>query len=236
MIDESDSPKTSDNLHQGHRQRLREQFLKDSGQTMDDYIMLELLLTFAIPRVDVKPIAKELIKNFGSFQGVISADTYQLSKFKFIGESALTLIKLVDASALRLLKQRAMEHKHIVKSWDALMDYLYASMARLKIEELRIIFLDRKYHIISSEMLQQGTIDTTQFYPREIVKRAIELSAFAIVIVHNHPSGDPKPSKADIDATKQIQNALEALDMRLHDHIIMSHTTYFSFKSSGIIN
>ncbi len=219
----------------GHRARLRELFMKDMGKTMPDYILLELLLTYALPRMDVKPIAKQLIDNFGSFEGVISAEEYQLSKFNSIKGSAVTLIKLVDAAALRLLKQRALKQRHVVRAWDALMDYLYASLARLKVEELRIIFLDRKYTIIENEMIQQGTIDATQFYPREIVKRAIELGAFAVVVVHNHPSGDPHPSAEDIAATKQLKIALNALEMELHDHVIISHTTYYSFKSAMLL-
>jgi DNA repair protein RadC len=235
MIPQSPPSHSQDKNYQGHRARLKERFLKDFGHSMPDYEMLELLLTFVLPRRDVKPLAKELIKEYGSFANVIHASTPMLKAHKGLSDTSIIAIKLVQSAALRLLKQDSFQSGHILSSWDKLLDYCQASMSREKIEQLRILYLNRKNHLIADEVQQYGTIDHTPFYPREIVKRTLDLGASSIILVHNHPSGDATPSKEDIAATRLLKTALDALNLSLHDHIIISTTSYTSMKSQSII-
>jgi DNA repair protein RadC len=220
--------------HLGHRQRLREKILKHGATGLADYELLELILFGAIPRGDVKPIAKELIKHFGSFADVISAEPHRLTEVPGVGESAAAYIKSVQAASLRLLQDQILE-RPVISSWDALLDYCRASMAYIRQEQFRILFLDKKNTLIGDEVQQKGTVDHTPVYPREVVKRALELGATAIILVHNHPSGDPTPSRADVDMTKKVVEAAQSLGITVHDHVIIAKRDSYSFKSHGLL-
>ena len=201
---------------------------------MPDYEMLEMLLFGAQPRRDVKPLAKELLRRFGSFAEVISAEPERLSQVEGIGEGAVTALKAVHAAAQRLLREGVMQ-RPVLSNWDALMDYCRASRAFERTERFRILFLNRKNVLIADEIQQKGTVDHTPVYPREIVKRALELGATALIMVHNHPSGDPTPSEADITMTREVRDAGEKLGIELHDHVVVAMGGYQSFKSLGLL-
>lgn len=201
---------------------------------MPDYEVLELLLFMAIPRRDVKPIAKILIARFGSLAGVMNASLAELEGVDGISENTAIAIKTVREAGLRLLKADVIK-KPLLNSWQRLLDYLQASMAHEKKEHFRLLFLNKKNELIADEIQQSGTVDHTPAYPREIMKRALELSATAIILVHNHPSGDSSPSKADIDMTQQICAAAAPFSIVIHDHLIVSKGGISSFKSLGII-
>lgn len=235
--DSSDKPASKKHAtgNIGHRSRLRRRFLKNNGQSMDDYEMLELLLMLAQPRRDMKPIAKALLKEYGSFAHCIQADPISLAAQTGCGESVIGALKLAQASALRLLRQEAFASDNIFSGWDQVMDYAYALLAREKSEQLRGLFLDRKLRLISDELLHQGTVSQAPFYPREIIKRLLDLGASSLVLVHNHPSGNPNPSNSDIEATRRLKTALAILEIDLHDHVIVSHNTYVSMRSKNLI-
>ncbi len=218
----------------GHRERLRTRFLEGGAQAMPDYEMLELVLFAAIPRRDVKPLAKTLIARFGGFAEVIAAPRARLQEVEGIGEAAVTQLKIVEAAALRLSRAQ-MLNKPALSSWAALIDYCTAAMARAPHEEFRVLFLDRKNILIADEVQTRGTIDHTPVYPREIVKRALELGASAIILVHNHPSGDPTPSRADIEMTRDVSAAAKALKISVHDHLVVGRSGHASFKSLGLL-
>jgi DNA repair protein RadC len=218
----------------GHRERLRERFLKSGAEHLQDYELLELFLFGALPRRDTKPIAKALLARFGTFGEVISADISELRKVEGIGESAATTLKAVQAAAQRLLQTRV-KAQDIISSWNDLVAYCTARMAYGAIEEFRVLFLDRKNKVIADEAQQRGTVDHTPVYPREVVKRALALNASAIIMVHNHPSGDPTPSRADIEMTRKVKEAAAAVHITLHDHVIVSRGGHRSFKSDGLI-
>ena len=220
--------------HAGHRARLRARFLETEGEGFADYELLEFLLTLAIPRRDVKPLAKSLLRRFGSFAGVLSADQIALSKVDGVAETTIAALKLAQVSALRLARQQVMD-RPILNSWERLNDYLAADMAHRSIEYFRLLFLDAKNHLIADEIQQSGTVSHTPAYPREIVKRALELGATAIILVHNHPSGDPTPSKADIDMTREIVKATAGVGIAVHDHLIVAKSGTVSFKSLGLL-
>ncbi|MDP6603471.1 MAG: DNA repair protein RadC [Rhodospirillales bacterium] len=220
--------------HLGHRQRLRARFLKGGAETMPDYEMLEMLLFGAQSRRDVKPLAKELLRRFGSFAEVISAEPEQLRQLDGIGEGAVTALKSVQAAAQRLLRDGVME-RPVLSNWESLMDYCRASLAYEKTERFQILFLNRKNVLIADEIQQKGTVDHTPVYPREIVKRALELGATALIMVHNHPSGDPTPSEADIAMTREVRDAGEKLGIVLHDHVVVAKGGYQSFKTLGLL-
>lgn len=220
--------------YHGHRQRLRTRFLRDGGAAMEDYELVELLLTLALPRRDVKPIAKELITTFGDFANVIAATKSDLIKVKGMGETTVVPFKLVQTAALRLLQQSG-KNDSLINSFDALVDYCRAAMAREPIEQFRLLFLDTKNKLITDEVQQKGTINHTAVYPREVVKRALELNAAAIILAHNHPSGDPSPSQADIDMTRTICDAASMLEITVHDHVIISRQGAFSFRAAGLL-
>ena len=220
--------------HHGHRQRLRARFLKGGAEAMPDYEMLEMLLFGAQPRRDVKPLAKELLRRFGSFAEVISAEPERLSQIEGIGEGAVTALKAVHAAAQRLLREGVMQ-RPVLTNWEALMDYCRASLAFERTERFRVLFLNRKNVLIADEIQQKGTVDHTPVYPREIVKRALELGATALIMVHNHPSGDPSPSEADITMTREVRDAGEKLGIELHDHVVVAKGGYQSFKSLGLL-
>ncbi len=218
----------------GHRQRLKDRFMRDAGASLPDYEMLELVLFLAKPRAEVKPLAKALITRFGSFADVISADAKELVAVKGVGENTAVALKTIRAAAIRLAREQVM-NQPVISSWQKLLDYCRASLAFAKTEEFRVLFLDRKNVLIADEMQQTGTVDHTPVYPREVVKRALDLGASAIIMVHNHPSGDPTPSKGDIEMTKEVREACEKLGISLHDHLIIGKSGHASFKSLGLL-
>lgn len=217
-----------------HRKRLRERFLSGGADAVPDYELLELILFRAIPRQDVKPLARALIDHFGDFNRVISAPITQLIQVKGVGDAAALEIKIVEASAHRLSRAKIMQ-RHVVSSWDALIDYCHTVMAHRDTEQFRVLYLDTKNTLIADEAQAQGTIDHVPVYPREVVKRALDLNAAALILVHNHPSGDPTPSQADIDMTGQIADAANALRITLHDHLIIGKSRELSFKAQGLL-
>ena len=223
------------NMHQhGHRQRLRQRFREGGADALPDYELLELLLFRAIPRRDTKPIAKDLIEKFGSFAEVINAPEERLQEVSGIGETVVTEIKLIKAASLRLLKSNIVK-RPALNTWSELLQYCQAAMAYETKEQLRIIFLDKRNHIIADEVQQTGTVDHTPVYIREVIKRALELSATAIILLHNHPSGDPTPSRADIQMTKDIIEAAQKLGIHVHDHIIIGRKGHASLKGLRLI-
>ena len=218
----------------GHRQRLKDRFASAGPEALPDYELLELVLFSAIPRRDTKPAAKRLIERFGSFAEVVNAPPERLKEVKGIGDAAVMQLKLVRASALRLMQGGIMQ-RPVLGTWSAVLDYCRAAMGFEAREQFRILFLDKKNCLIADEMQQQGTIDHTPVYVREVVRRALELSASAIILVHNHPSGDPTPSRADIDMTNQIVSAAKPLGVLIHDHIIVGRHGHASFKGLKLI-
>ena len=220
--------------HHGHRQRLRKRFMDTGGEGMPDYELLELLLALSIPRRDVKPLAKTLISRFDGFAGVIAADPNQLAAVKGMGEASVAGLKVVQAAAVRLLQQRVLG-QNAINSWDRLIEYCTAAMAHERVEQLRLLFLDRKNVLIADEVQQQGTVDHTPLYTREVVKRALELGATALIIVHNHPSGDATPSDGDIAMTREVQEALEKIGITLHDHLVIGRNGHESFRARGLL-
>lgn len=219
--------------YSGHRDRLRGRFLKNGIDALADYEILELILFSAIPRRDVKPLAKSLIQNFGSFQGVMHATPDQLISFG-LSENTAAAIKIIQASALHLMKQELLK-RPVLNSWTKLVDYLQATMAREQREHFRLMFLNKKNELIADEIQQSGTVDHTPAYPREIMKRALELGATALILAHNHPSGDPTPSKADIEMTEAIIQAGKPFSIVIHDHIIVSRNGVNSMRNMGLI-
>lgn len=220
--------------HKGHRQRLRERFLKSGGDGLPDYEMLELLLFMAQPRGDVKPLAKALMREFNSFAAVISATPDALKKVPGVGDAAVAALKVAQESAARLLRDDIVGQP-ILSNWQHLLDYCRATMAHEKTEQFRILFLNTKNVLIADELQQRGTVNHTPVYPREVIKRALDLNASAIILVHNHPSGDTDPSRDDIDITKEIREAGQKLGIALHDHLIVGRSGVTSFKTKGLL-
>lgn len=222
------------NHQKGHRSRLRERFLNAGHLSVADYEMLELVLFRAIPQRDVKPLAKRLIEQFGDFNGVISAPATRLKDIPGVGPSVVCELKVIEAAAHRLARAKVM-NKHAVSSWSELMDYCKTTMAHREIEQFRILFLDRKNVLIADEEQAKGTVDHVPVYPREVVKRALELNASSLILVHNHPSGDPTPSRADVDMTRLIEKAAKAVGITLHDHVIVGKELDTSFRGTGLL-
>ena len=218
----------------GHRERLRERFREGGPEALPDYELLEMVLFRAIKRGDTKPIAKALLAKFGTFAEVISAAPERLTEVAGVGEAVTTELKLIRAAALRLMKGEVIS-RPLFSSWTAILEYCRAAMAFETKEQFRILFLDKKNQLIADEVQQEGTVDHTPVYTREVIKRALELSASAIVLVHNHPSGDPTPSIADIDMTRKILDAGSKLGIVLHDHVIIGRQGHASFKGSKLI-
>lgn len=215
-----------------HRKRLRERFMTGGAAALPDYELLELVLFRAIPQKDVKPLASDLIARFGDFNRVLSASPDQLKQTRGVGDAVITELKIVEAAAHRLSRSRIMR-QHVLSSWNALVDYCHTTMAHRETEQFRIIYLDTKNIVITDEEQAKGTVDHVPVYPREVVKRALELNASALILVHNHPSGDPTPSQADIDMTKQIEKAANALNITVHDHLIIGKSNETSFRAEG---
>jgi len=217
-----------------HRQRLRRRFVEGGAQAMPDYELLELVLFRALPRQDVKPLARRLIDAFGDFNRVLSANIKELQAIDGVGEAVAVELKIIEAAAQRLSRAKVMQ-RHVVSSWDALLDYCHTTMAHRSTEQFRILFLDTKNVIIADEEQGKGTIDHVPVYPREVVKRALELNAAALILVHNHPSGDPTPSQSDIQMTHQIDAAAKALGLTVHDHLIIGKSCELSFRAAGLL-
>ncbi len=201
---------------------------------MPDYELLELLLFRAIPRQDVKPLAHKLLEKFGDFNAVVSAPAARLAETKGVGEAVICELKVVEAAAHRLARARVMRRR-VLSDWQALLDYCHTTMAHRDTEQFRVLFLDTKNTLIADEAQAEGTINHVPVYPREVAKRALELNASALILVHNHPSGDPTPSEADITMTQQINLACQALCVTLHDHIIIGKSQELSFRSEGLL-
>lgn len=220
--------------HVDHRKRLRQRLLGGGQGVIVDYEMLELVMFRAIPRRDVKPIAKALLAEFGSFSATLAASVSALRRVPGVGDAVITELKIVEAAAHRMGQSRVLG-REVLSSWDQLIEYCTMTMAERKTEQFRILFLDRKNVLIADEPQAQGTVDHVPVYPREVVKRALELNASALILVHNHPSGDPTPSPEDIAMTRQIVNAAQALGITLHDHVIVARGGARSFRADGLL-
>lgn len=217
-----------------HRKRLRERFMTGGAAAIPDYELLELVLFRAIPRQDVKPLARRLLDAFGDFNGVISAPVARLGKIHGVGNAVITELKIVEAAAHRLARSRVMQ-RHVLGSWNDVINYCRTTMAHREAEHFRVLFLDRKNALIADEEQGRGTVDHVPVYPREIVKRALEINASALILVHNHPSGDPTPSLADRSMTERIVAAAEALGITVHDHLIVGKAAETSFRAEGLL-
>jgi DNA repair protein RadC len=218
----------------GHRSRMREKMLTRGPDALADYELLEMLLFFAIPKGDTKPLAKALINRFGSFARVLAAPQQDLLNTRGLGTHSVAALKLVQASAVRMARAEVMDAP-VLNKWDLLMDYLKLVMAREQIEQFRVLFLDTRNRLIADEAQARGTVNHTPVYPREVVKRALELQATALILVHNHPSGDPTPSKADIEMTREVKAAAAVLSITLHDHVVVGNGHCFSFRREGLL-
>ena len=217
-----------------HRKRLRQRFLSGGPDALPDYELLELVLFRAIPRRDVKPLAHQLLDTFGDFNRVLSAPAARLTEVSGVGEAVITELKIIEAAAHRLARSRVLQ-RHVLSSWDALVDYCHTTMAHRETEQFRVLYLDRKNVLIADEEQARGTVDHVPVYPREVVKRALEINASALILVHNHPSGDPTPSPSDISMTGQVQQAAEVMGITLHDHLIVGKSRELSFRAEGYL-
>jgi DNA repair protein RadC len=216
--------------HLGHRERLRQRLRLGGADAVPDYELLELILFRAIPRRDVKPLAKALMARFGSFAETLSASPERLKEVPGVGEAVVAELKIVHEAGLRLAKAE-IRPRTLLSSWSAVLDYCRAAMAFAEREQFRVLFLDKKNGLIADEVQGEGTVDHTPVYPREVIKRALELAASAIILVHNHPSGDPTPSTADIDMTRRLIEAGDKLGLKVHDHIVIGRNGHASFRS-----
>ena len=230
-----DKPQQSEKPHyHGHRERLRERFYAAGPDALSDYELLEMALYPALPRRDTKPLAKTLIKTFGSFAEVVHAPAARLREVEGVGEAAINQLKLIAAAASRVTKGEV-KSRNALSSWQEVIDYCRSSMAFADKEQFRLLFLDKRNQLIADEVQQTGTVDHTPVYPREVIKRALELSATALILVHNHPSGDPSPSQADIQMTRAIIEIAKPLGIAVHDHIIVGKGGHASLKGMRLI-
>jgi DNA repair protein RadC len=218
----------------GHRSRMREKLLDRGPGALADYEILEMLLFFAFKKGDTKPLAKALINRYGSFAGVLTAPQQELLVMRGLGEHSVTAIKLVQDAALRLAKAE-LGDKPLLNNWDRLIDYLNVAISREKVEQFRVLFLDSKNRLLADEAQARGTVNHTPVYPREVIKRALELHATALILVHNHPSGDPTPSRADIEMTAEIRKAGEVFSVVVHDHLIIGNGRHLSFRREHLL-
>jgi DNA repair protein RadC len=232
----SDTPDQSTETphYLGHRERLRERFHSAGSNALSDYELLEMVLFIVQPRRDMKPLAKTLLKTFGSFAEVIHAPEARLREVDGVGDATINALKVIAAAASRIAKGQ-LKQRTMLSSWNDVIDYCRTSMAFADKEQFRILFLDKRNQLISDEVQQVGTVDHTPVYPREVIKRALELSATAILLVHNHPSGDPTPSQADIQMTKAIIDIAGPLGIAVHDHIIVGKNGHASMKGLRLI-
>jgi DNA repair protein RadC len=240
MADAAEGPQTFDAAPAekphwaGHRERLRQRFLEGGAGALQPYEILELLLFAALPRRDVKPLAKQLIATFGSLGGVFTASPAQLAARGGLSDNTIATLKIVQAAAEAMLREEASD-KPVLSSWADVLAYLRVAMGFEAREQVRTLFLDKKNRLLHDETPQQGTVDQAPLYPREIARRAIELGASAVILAHNHPSGDPTPSQADIATTKDVAAALGVLGIVLHDHIVVGRTRTASFRRLGLL-
>lgn len=234
VLDAIAPPKPEVDHRTNHRKRLRDRFMRAGPASVADYEMLELVLFRAISRQDVKPLAKRLLQVFGDFNHVISATPHRLCEVQGVGDAVVQELKIVEAAAHRLAQAKVLG-REVLGSWDALMTYCKTAMAHRQTEEFRVLFLDRKNVLIADEAQAKGTVDHVPVYPREVVKRALELGASALILVHNHPSGDPEPSAADITMTHRVADAADALGIKLHDHIVIGKEEHTSFRDIGLL-
>lgn len=228
------SPKADVPHYQGHRQRLKDKFNTVGADFFADYELLELVLFQAVPRTDTKPLAKYLIEKFGSIQGVFAASPTLLKEIKGVGDHVVHILKLHHATQGRCLREE-IKRVNILQSWQQVIDYCTATMAFDDVEQLRILYLDQRNQVLDDVVQQTGTVNHTPIYPREVMKRALEVGATALILVHNHPSGDPTPSRADIDLTIKMQRIADDLGIVLHDHVIIGKGCHSSLKSLGVI-
>ncbi len=219
--------------YHGHRGRVRARVIKAGIEALPDYELLELLLFYSIERIDTKPLAKRLLERFGTLGDVFAAESAQLREFE-IDERTLVLFRALREAGRRLAERRVKDMP-VLTNWQQLIDYCHTALAHEKTEQFRILFLDRKNVLIADEVQQRGTIDHTPVYPREVIKRALALNAAALILVHNHPSGDPKPSRDDIEMTREIKTAAEALGIAIHDHLVIGRKGHASFRSLGLL-
>ena len=228
-----DEPADEPHYH-GHRERLRERFYSAGPDALSDYELLEMALFPALPRRDTKPLAKSLLKTFGSFADVVHAPQARLREIKGIKDASIHQLKLIAAAATRIARGEMRERRQL-SSWNDVIDYCRSSMAFADKEQFRLLFLDKRNQLIADEVQQTGTVDHTPVYPREVIKRALELSATALILVHNHPSGDPTPSQADIQTTKAIIAIATPLGIAVHDHVIVGRGGHASLKGMRLI-
>lgn len=220
--------------HNGHRARMRERLLRSGPDSLLDHEMLEMVLFLALPRRDTKPVARHLLAHFGSFANSIAAPPHELLQIEGLGEAGIAALKVVHGAALRL-ERAEIRSQPVLNNWDRLVAYLSAAIARERVEQFRILFLDSKNRLIADESQARGTVNHTPVYPREVVKRALELQSTALILVHNHPSGDPTPSRADIEMTQEIRAAAATLGIVIHDHLIVGNGRHLSFRREGLI-
>jgi DNA repair protein RadC len=225
-------PTTPDNT--GHRARLRQRLFEGGPDALLDHELIEYLLALAIPRRDTKPLAKALLKEFGGIAGLLTADGERLAAFPGMGETSAAAIKIAHAAALRLT-QASIKEQPVLANWQALLDYLRADMAHQLTERVRVLHMNSRNMLIRDELMSEGSIDEAAVYVREVIRRAIDLGSSAIILVHNHPSGDPSPSRADIELTRQVQEAGKKLGIALHDHVIIGTEGHASLRAMGLI-
>jgi DNA repair protein RadC len=218
----------------GHRGRMRGRLLTAGADALADHELLEMALFLALPRRDTKPIARALLARFGSFAAAISAPVVELHRVEGMGDAGAAALKLIQAAALRLARAELVD-RPILGNWDRLIDYLTAMLARERGEQFRVLYLDTRNRLIADEAQARGTVNHTPVYPREVAKRALELHATAIILVHNHPSGDPTPSRADIEMTREVKQAAGTLAIALHDHVIIGNGSWVSFRREGLL-
>ncbi len=219
---------------EGHRRRMRERLLTAGPESVADHELLEMVLFLALPRRDTKPMARALLTRFGSFASAVSAPVGELRGVEGLGDAGAAALKTIQAAALRLVRAEVQD-RPVLTRWDRLLEYLTASMARERVEQFRVLYLDNKNRLIADEAQSRGTVNHTPVYPREVVKRALELHAAALILAHNHPSGDPAPSPDDIAMTREIERAASALGVVLHDHVIVGNGRTLSFRAEGIL-
>ncbi len=220
--------------YHGHRERLRRRLLDKGASALADYEVIEFLLFGARPQGDMKPIAKELMRRFGNLAGVLAADPKDLAGVPGVKDASVAALKIVAEAATRMAREELAE-KPVISSWDQLLAYCRIALGRAPVERFHLLFLDRKNRLIADEEQQRGTVDHTPVYPREVVKRALELGASALILVHNHPSGDPTPSSADIAMTRQVRDAAEKLGISVHDHLVIAKSGHASFRALGLL-
>ncbi len=220
--------------HLGHRARMRERLLTAGPEALADYELLEMVLFLALPRQDTKPVARALIARFGSFANAIAAPLAELRQVEGVKDAGAAALKTVQAAALRLARAELLD-RPLLDSWDRLLAYLQASLGRARVEEVHVLFLDARNRLLADEVQGRGTVNHTPVYPREVVKRALELQATALILVHNHPSGDPTPSRADIEMTAEIRTAAAVLGIVVHDHLVIGNGRHLSFRREGLL-